>query len=496
MTTRRYVLKPPDKDGGVQLLADDRYRLERDFTLEAWVKPTNLGKKDTGILACIYPTSVSSDAARGWALLLDRDLLQLRLLRGADIQVFSTTAPIARDVWQHVAATWDGQQALLYVDGQARPVTAATLPGARVSGGSVRLAEYKVQGTTSQLKGRLAEARIWSAVRTREQITGAMFCPPNGDGDDDGATLVGYWPLDDGDGSTRARDLSASRHDGVALASGWVMEEEFPSREPAIAVRAGASQIPDQGEHSIAVNVAVGQAATAVLLIENQGACRLRVDRIALVDNAAGFSLAGLPPLPVIIAPGGSLALAVNHTTASAGKSSARLEITSNDPTHPTFRLTLSDTAVAPAAALGLAQCVSDAVKQRIPPEQLRFPPAELKLGPSYVVTPPHDSWPLMDQGRGHRIWAEFVIYNPGDRDVTIYDVTVTPPTGTGFRARHSIPRAGKVLRPYRNGADRIVFTVENEILDPASPGARDRATLAIESNKKPYYEFEIRYGN
>ncbi|CAN5497336.1 large subunit of N,N-dimethylformamidase [soil metagenome] len=91
---------------GSSVVVSDRpaLRLDRNFTLAAWVMPTTPGKGVQGLL-----TKWSHDEALGYGLGIGGDgALELRLgVRGRQPQRFSCGAALRAGQWYFVAATWD-----------------------------------------------------------------------------------------------------------------------------------------------------------------------------------------------------------------------------------------------------------------------------------------------------------------------------------------------------------------------------------------------------
>ncbi len=96
--------------------------LTGDLTLEAWVAP---GTQGTGH----YGTIIRKDGA--YALRFDGNRLGLLFWCGGTV-TYLHTEPLALQpgVWKHVAGTWDGDRARLYVDGREAAVSPGPLPGA------------------------------------------------------------------------------------------------------------------------------------------------------------------------------------------------------------------------------------------------------------------------------------------------------------------------------------------------------------------------------
>ena len=116
-------------------------------------------------------------------------------------------------VWTHVAATYDGFQWALYVNGVLdgnlevnAPPRSDSIQHAALGAASIR------RGSPGGFfEGLMDEARIWNYARTPDQIANGMNTTiTNATG------LVGRWSLDDGTGATAAEQRShlAQRHAG------------------------------------------------------------------------------------------------------------------------------------------------------------------------------------------------------------------------------------------------------------------------------------------
>ncbi len=128
---------------------------------------------------------------------------------GGNHPVVGTTA-VSWGQWHHVAATYDGSDWRLFLDGQLE--AQATADGATPRADSV---QHFSLGTTMDsagvpggaLAGALDEVRVWDRARTQEEIESSMFeTVAAGDG------LVSRWALEQADAS--APD-SLGLHDGT-----------------------------------------------------------------------------------------------------------------------------------------------------------------------------------------------------------------------------------------------------------------------------------------
>jgi hypothetical protein len=99
------------------------------------------------------------------------------------------------DHWYHVAATYDGVEQVLYIDG--------TMIAARLATGLVVSNDFFEIGTGARLtgdrdvfEGLIDEVRVWNVARAAEQIRAGVARELAGDE----AGLLAYWQLNDGEG--------------------------------------------------------------------------------------------------------------------------------------------------------------------------------------------------------------------------------------------------------------------------------------------------------
>lgn len=133
------------------------------------------------------------------------------------LQVAHYSNFLPADKWVHVAVTLDGTKAVIYLNGEI--VAEGELPS---DFKDVDFTEaYTGNNTTQRLyfgwgygngrdwKGNIAEARIWNRALTQEEIKaeGHYYSVPA-----DSEGLVGYWKMDEGDGSVIYDATSNGNH--------------------------------------------------------------------------------------------------------------------------------------------------------------------------------------------------------------------------------------------------------------------------------------------
>jgi sugar lactone lactonase YvrE/plastocyanin len=183
------------------------------ITVEAWVNGPSTQPSPYGRIVDQY----NWYAGQGFNLVNNRDSGNVAMFDiftdGGKFTVNSTTS-IADNSWHHVAATYDGVDFRIYVDGTLEDTVDA--PGLTIvsSSNNLRIGDNTDGGPWFPYLGMIDEVRIWNTAldeRTIQMWKHRPLVPSH----PYYANLVGYWPLDDGSGSGTAADLSGSGNDGV-----------------------------------------------------------------------------------------------------------------------------------------------------------------------------------------------------------------------------------------------------------------------------------------
>ncbi|MEU7894219.1 LamG-like jellyroll fold domain-containing protein [Nonomuraea sp. NPDC049152] len=145
-------------------------RLNTGMTLSAWVKPATLSSWRTVILKELPSSNNASYGLyasngignpSGW------------LYRGS-VGAISATSPLPLDTWSHVAVTYDGTTARLYVDGN--PAAETPMVGSLdESDGPLDIGGNGVWGEFFQ--GEIDEVRIYNIAQNSQQISTDMNTP-------------------------------------------------------------------------------------------------------------------------------------------------------------------------------------------------------------------------------------------------------------------------------------------------------------------------------
>lgn len=193
-----------------RLMVEEFPPITGPFTVDAWVRT---GTSGGGINPRIVELVGAEDTS--FRLRLDGDrrgivrrhvLFEIHFGPGVWQYVLSTK-PLEPQQWYHVAGVYDGSIQALYIDG--------VLVDSRPASGNLRRNTTLDIGTAAGIwtgdndcfDGEIDEVRLWERGMGQEEIQLTMHLSL--DGDEEG--LIGYWPLDEGEGQT-AYDLSAGEN--------------------------------------------------------------------------------------------------------------------------------------------------------------------------------------------------------------------------------------------------------------------------------------------
>lgn len=145
-----------------------------DFTCEAWVKLEGYTAVSQGIVA-----RRNADT-EGWSLSIDPSgAVKITSLRiASNNRTITTAQSVPLNRWVHIAASMDNSGGVyaIYIDGVAVPTstsTAGTIT-ALVQGTTALVVGAEKSAGTGPFDGKIADVRVWSAVRTADEIRDNM----------------------------------------------------------------------------------------------------------------------------------------------------------------------------------------------------------------------------------------------------------------------------------------------------------------------------------
>jgi hypothetical protein len=153
------------------------------FTVECWLK-NNQTIKDIMFLSGVSPTYFKCNAQ-----------LFMSISVGGAQKTLNGSTTIPQDTWNHVAFTYDGSSMCIYLNGVLDSSRSQT--GILDSFNFLRMGRW-IDADQRSLSGALDEVRLWTVARTQAEIATNM----NGQLVGNEVGLVGYWPLDQVNGTT------------------------------------------------------------------------------------------------------------------------------------------------------------------------------------------------------------------------------------------------------------------------------------------------------
>lgn len=174
------------------------------MTIEAWISP-----QDTAASGAVIARS-AANAPLPFTLWLEKGVPTFAV--GAEPATAQVDTPLDAEYWYHLAATFDGSDATLYVNGQ--PYTAA--PEDVAIPVDPPAAGYRLGGKPG-ISGILDEVRLWSVARSRDEILSTM-CTSLSSTTPGWANLSGYWRCDEPADNSRFSTVANSSAAGTAAA--------------------------------------------------------------------------------------------------------------------------------------------------------------------------------------------------------------------------------------------------------------------------------------
>lgn len=177
------------------------------FTVEFWIKIDALSRQKIGVIDKGYAQR------RNWYFLQDANRLNLIFGVGQPFGSSELTLRLGDHQWHHVAGTFDGRTMRAYLDG----VEVGHMNASMSLNQHLDLHLGKALSGPGCFRGQLDELRIWNQARSEREIGRGMYrqTPSNPRG------LIGYWPLDEGEGSQALDRSGFSQHGSLMAGPLW-----------------------------------------------------------------------------------------------------------------------------------------------------------------------------------------------------------------------------------------------------------------------------------
>jgi len=259
-----------------------------NYTLEAWIKPTDSGSNSSGILG--WGSWGQQDQTNAFRLYTSTGLVNYWFFD----DLIVPTPNLADGSWHHVAASFDGTARSIYVDG--------LLMGSNIPTGTHNVpdASNMYIGVTNDngneyFKGAMAEVRVWNVARTQVQIQASMNIPvnPNSPG------LVAYYPFAEGAGNSTA-DITANGNNGTLEGSPtWVPLTNFPIQGYSV------NAVPNNTTSSISVK----NSGNYYVMVTDSNGCVNSTPAVTITVNPALTTPTITAGGPTSFCPGGAVLL-------------------------------------------------------------------------------------------------------------------------------------------------------------------------------------------
>ncbi|WP_115870516.1 LamG-like jellyroll fold domain-containing protein, partial [Marinoscillum furvescens] len=182
-----------------------------DFTLEAWVYPTNTGSLT--ILAKGHGGGVNNSEVFIFAVDVQKIKLYLHGTTSGAWGESLTTVPL--NTWSHVAVSYDinANQATFYLNGAADGTFNYPEPPSVTDTNPLFIAQQGYSCACNHFNGQLDEIRIWNKQRNAEEIANNHDRPVAGDV----PGLVAYYDFEANVGTSTAVDATLNGHDATLI---------------------------------------------------------------------------------------------------------------------------------------------------------------------------------------------------------------------------------------------------------------------------------------
>ncbi len=179
------------------------------FTLEAWIKITGSG----------FRTILSKyNAGIGGSYILGVDNSnKLYLGRGASPTTTTSLASIPVDVFTHIAASYDGSNVTLYINGQLDITSTSSAPSTATGVDVVVAGNYISNTLSNYFSGTIDEIKVWNNARTQAEIIANMLKETRVSS----PGLVAYYTCNNGTGTTLT-DLKTGPNGTLQNSPAWV----------------------------------------------------------------------------------------------------------------------------------------------------------------------------------------------------------------------------------------------------------------------------------
>ncbi|MCH7724630.1 MAG: T9SS type A sorting domain-containing protein [Bacteroidetes bacterium] len=174
------------------------------ITLEAWIKSDKFEATQSIIK--------KNGSGSGYELSLSSNGNVFFRLNGSNSWRANSTSLYPHDgnTWMHIAATYDGTELTIYINGVAEGTDPTALDSIKTNSNNLVIGTNAADSTSGLFDGAIDEVRIWNVARSADDIRATMCKKLTGSE----TGLVGYWRFDNVSG-TNVSDLTSNNNDGT-----------------------------------------------------------------------------------------------------------------------------------------------------------------------------------------------------------------------------------------------------------------------------------------
>ncbi|MCD4827963.1 MAG: PKD domain-containing protein, partial [Candidatus Cloacimonetes bacterium] len=204
--------------------SDNSLNMQSMLTLEAWINPSGWGC-DGGDGRILHKEAFSLYVHESGGVLPDHCLVFFMRPSGGGISfTYTPENSITLDEWQHIALTYNGMGDIhIYIDGHEQELQFVNQPETGLQSNATNpLIIGNDEDFNRGFDGVIDEVRLWNTPRSQTDIWETIDGCLSGNE----AGLVGYWPMNEGNGDS-LDDVSIYDHSATIFGANWVEGTDF-----------------------------------------------------------------------------------------------------------------------------------------------------------------------------------------------------------------------------------------------------------------------------
>jgi hypothetical protein len=187
-----------------------------NISMAVWFKWD--GSTISGDTEVIFNNGSSDPYWYGIHLWNDNGMVRPAIWIGGSGGISDSNLLVQANTWNHIVVTRNNGTWEMYYNGVKSTLDTGlditTTPNE--PSGVTSIGDFP--GLSVGIGGNIAEASMWNEALSEDNVKQYMYSALKGDE----SGLVGYWPLNDGNGSTTAKDYSTNSNDGIISGATWV----------------------------------------------------------------------------------------------------------------------------------------------------------------------------------------------------------------------------------------------------------------------------------